>query len=92
MSSLLRINSSKNIKVTRKTIIIGTRQSGQKVVLVSSLRDEMGIGVLVFGLDPLTHGLQRPLIGNVNLWKKHKQIVEHVLSKRKKPLTEIPLG
>lgn len=93
MSSLLRINSSKNIKVTRKTIIIGTRQSGQKVVLVSSLRDEMGIGVLVFGLDPLTHGLQRPLIGNVNLlWVKDKQIVEHVLSKRKKPLTEIPLG
>ena len=71
-------------------MIIGTRQSGQKVVLVSSLRGEMDIGVLAFGLGPLTQGLQRVLIGSVNLlWVKNKQIVEHVLSKGKKRLTEI---
>ena len=53
----------------------------------------MGIGVLVFGLVPLTQGLQRLLIGNVNfLWVNDKQIVEHVLSKRKERLNEIPPG
>ena len=53
----------------------------------------MGIDVFVFGLGPLTQGLHKVLIGNVNLlWVKDKQIVEHVLSKRKKRLTEIPLG
>jgi len=50
----------------------------------------MGIGVLAFSLGLLTQGLQRVLIGSVNLlWVKNKQIVERVLSKGKKRLTEI---